>query len=58
MNGGIKKLKNLTFLFKPNLNLLGMLVAISVFLILFSTSFIYFYSPLENIEKKELSNPE
>jgi len=28
------------------------------FLILFSSSFIYFYSPLENIEKKELTNPE
>jgi len=27
-------------------------------LILFSTSFIYFYSPFENIEKKELINPE
>ena len=27
-------------------------------LILFSSSFIYFYSPFENIEKKELSNPE
>ena len=26
-------------------------------LILFSSSFIYFYSPLENIEKKELINP-
>ena len=28
------------------------------FLILFSSSFIYFYSPFENIEKKELINPE
>ena len=27
-------------------------------LILFSSSFIYFYSPFENIEKKELINPE
>jgi len=27
-------------------------------LILFSTSFIYFYSPFENIEKKELLNPK
>ena len=27
-------------------------------LILFSYSFIYFYSPFENIEKKELTNPE
>jgi len=27
-------------------------------LILFSSSFIYFYSPFENIEKKELKNPE
>ncbi len=27
-------------------------------LTLFSSSFIYFYSPLENIEKKELVNPE
>ena len=27
-------------------------------LILFSSSFIYFYSPIENIEKKELINPE
>ena len=27
-------------------------------LILFSSSFLYFYSPLEYIEKKELSNPE
>ena len=28
------------------------------FLILFSSTFIYFYSPFENIEKKELTNPE
>ena len=27
-------------------------------LILFSSPFIYFYSPFENIEKKELTNPE
>ena len=27
-------------------------------LILFSSSFIIFYSPLENIEKKEVINPE
>ena len=27
-------------------------------LILISSSFIYFYSPFENIEKKELINPE
>jgi len=27
-------------------------------LILLSSSFIYFYSPFENIEKKELINPE
>ena len=27
-------------------------------LILFSSSFIYFYSPFENIEKKELIKPE
>ena len=27
-------------------------------LILFSSSFIYFYSPFENIDKKELTNPE
>ena len=27
-------------------------------LIIFSSSFIYFYSPFENIEKKELTNPE
>ena len=27
-------------------------------LILFSSTFIYFYSPFENIEKKELLNPE
>ena len=27
-------------------------------LILFSSSFIYFYSPFENIEKNELTNPE
>jgi len=27
-------------------------------LILFSSSFIYIYSPIENIEKKELTNPE
>ena len=27
-------------------------------LILFSSSFIYLYSPFENIEKKELTNPE
>ena len=27
-------------------------------LILFSSSFIYFYSPFENIEKKEITNPD
>jgi len=27
-------------------------------LILFSSTFIYFYSPFENIEEKELTNPE
>ena len=27
-------------------------------LILFSYSFIYFHNPFENIEKKELTNPE
>ena len=40
INGGIKKLKNLTFLFNPNLNFLGMLEVISVFFILtFGDSF-------------------
>ena len=40
INGGIKKLINLTFLFDPNLNFLGMLAVISVFLILtFGDSF-------------------
>ena len=40
INGGIRKLKNLTFLFNPNLNFLGMLVGIPVFIILtFGDSF-------------------
>jgi len=44
-----KKAKIFNFLIPP-------FIAIC-FLILFSTSFIYFYSPLENIEKKELNKP-
>jgi len=40
IKGGIKKLKNLTFLFNPNLNFLGILVNISVFFIItFEDSF-------------------
>ena len=40
INGGIKKLKDLTFLFNRNLNFLGMYLGISVFFILtFGDSF-------------------
>ena len=45
-----KKVKSFNFLIPP-------LIAICS-LILFSSSFIYFYSPLEHTEKKELINPE
>ena len=45
-----KKVKFFNFVIRP-------FIAIC-FLILFSSSFIYFYSPFENIEKKELINPE
>ena len=40
INGGRNKLRNLAFLFNPNLNFLGILVGISVFFILtFGDSF-------------------
>ena len=45
-----KKVKFFNFFMPP-------LIAICS-LILFSSSFIYFYNPFENIEKKELVNPE
>ena len=47
---GLSKVKFFNFFIPP-------LIAICS-LILFSSSFIYFYSPFENIEKKELINPE
>ena len=38
--GGIKKLKNLTFLFNPNFNVFGILVVVYIFFILtFGDSF-------------------
>ena len=45
-----KKVKLFNFLIPPFIAICS--------LILFSSSFIYFYSPFENIEKKELINPE
>jgi len=45
-----KKSKFLNFLIPPFIAICS--------LILFSSSFIYFYSPFENMEKKELINPE
>ena len=45
-----KKVKILNFFVPPFIAICS--------LILFSSSFIYFYSPFENIEKKELTNPE
>ncbi len=45
-----KKVKFLNFFIPPFIAICS--------LILFSSSFIYFYSPFENIEKKELINPE
>ncbi len=48
--GSNKKVKFFNFLIPPFIAICS--------LILFSASFIYFYSPFENIEKKELINPE
>ena len=45
-----KKVKIFNFLIPPFIAICS--------LILFSSSFIYFYTPFENIEKKELTNPE
>ena len=45
-----KKIKFINFFIPPFIAICS--------LILFSSSFIYFYSPSENIEKKELINPE
>jgi len=45
-----KKVKFFNFLILPFIAICS--------LILFSSSFIYFYSPFENIEKKNLINPE
>ena len=51
LNFGLnKKIKLFNFFIPPFIAICS--------LILFSFSFIYFYSPLENIEKKELINPE
>jgi len=48
--GSNKKVKFFNFFIPPFIAICS--------LILFSSSFIYFYSPFENIEKKELINPE
>ncbi len=48
--GSNKKVKFFNFFMPPFIAICS--------LILFSSSFIYFYSPFENIEKKELVNPE
>ena len=48
--GSNKKVKFFNFFIPPFIAICS--------LILFSSSFIYFYSPFENIEKKELTNPE
>jgi len=45
-----KKVKFFNFILPPFIAICS--------LILFSSSFIYFYNPFENIEKKELINPE
>ena len=45
-----KKVKFINFFIPPFIAICS--------LILFSSSFIYFYNPFENIEKKELINPE
>ena len=45
-----KKVKIINFFIPPFIAIFS--------LILFSSSFIYFYSPFENIEKKELTNPK
>jgi len=45
-----KKVKFINFITPPFIAICS--------LILFSSSFIYFYNPFENIEKKELINPE
>jgi len=48
--GSNKKVKFFNFFIPPFIAICS--------LIIFSSSFIYFYSPFENIEKKELKNPE
>jgi len=48
--GSNKKVKFFNFFIPPFIAICS--------LILFSSSFIYFYSPYENIEKKELINSE
>ena len=48
--GLVKKVKFFNFFIPPFIAICS--------LILFSSSFIYFYSPFENIEKKELIIPE
>jgi len=48
--GLYKKVKFLNFFIPPFIAICS--------LILFSSSFIYFYNPIDNIEKKELINPE
>ena len=48
--GSNKKVKFFNFFIPPFIAICS--------LVLFSSSFIYFYSPLENIEKKEQINPE
>ena len=48
--GSNKKIKFFNFFIPPFIAICS--------LILFSSSFIYFYSPFENVEKKELTNPE
>jgi hypothetical protein len=53
--------KNLRFGLNNKVNLFKFIMPPFIaicFLILFSSSFIYFYDPLENKEKKELINPE
>ena len=53
--------KKLRFGFNKKVKFFNLFIPpfIAIFsLILFSSSFIYFYSPFENIEKKELINPE
>jgi len=53
--------KKLSFGFNKKVKFFNFFIPpfIAIFsLILFSSSFIYFYSPFENIERKELTNPE